>query len=183
MHTYTVRASTAVCTNKSQPAVAGNPAPGTCVIEPASGGRYQCPISATQRFGADDDQAATNSACHKVTPPRVPATWRPTLRRLDATKMCLRRAGITAKGGSSAGFQSHPNVPVGALLIAGTGKPTAIIFYLSDKRAAAAYRRFQPNVSKEGGTMARGKRVVITWGSTPGTSIRAAVARCTEIKL
>ena len=137
--TGTIAGNTQVCMPKSAPVSAGDPPPGTCVIELGSGGRYQCPMWVAQSFGADAGNAATNSACKKVAPPRIPASWRPTLRRLAAVKTCLKRAGIVAAGGSSAGFESHPDTPTGALLMPGPTRPTSIAFYASDAKASQTY--------------------------------------------
>jgi hypothetical protein len=170
--------ATQVCMPKSAPVTAGDPPPGTCVIELGSGGRYQCPMSVAQSFGADGSDAATNSACKKVAPPRIPASWRPTLRRLAAVKACLKRAGIASGGGSLAGFESHRDTPIGGLLMAGPTRPTSIAFYASDAKASQAYAGVRANVANEGGTIIRHGQLLINWGSLPIAKVHASEERC-----
>jgi len=178
VHTGIVVTSGEVCTSKSSPVIAGNPSPGTCLIEPGSGGRYECPTSVAQSFGPNAGDAATNGSCKKVAPPRVPASWRPTVQRLAAVKACLERAGIVAEGGSLAGFQSYPDTPVGTLLMPGPTRPTSISFYISDSEASQAYARVHRNVAKEGGTMLRRGALLLAWGSLPIASVHASEERC-----
>jgi hypothetical protein len=165
-----------VCSLKSSPAVAGNPPPGTCVIQFGNGDRYQCPIAVGQNPEADP---ATSSACHKVTPPKIPASWQPTLRRLAAIKTCLKHAGILAVGGSvPPAFQSHPDTPIGTLLMTGPTRPTSMAFYASAANAIQAYARVRDNVAKEGGTMIRDGSLLVIWGSPPIQSVHASEQRC-----
>lgn len=173
-----VAGNTEVCMPKSAPVTAGDPPPGTCVIELGSGGRYQCPTSVAQSFGADGGDAATNSGCKKVAAPMIPASWRPTLRRLAAVKACLNRAGIVAAGGALPGFESYRDTPIGALLMAGPTRPTSIAFYASDAKASQGYVRVRDNVAKEGGTMIRHGRLLIVWGSLPIATVHASEERC-----
>jgi hypothetical protein len=181
VHTGTVSTSGEVCTPKSSPVIAGNPSPGTCLIEPGSGGRYECPTSVAQSIGANAADAATNSSCKKLAPPKVPASWRPTLQRLAAVKACLKRAGIVAEGGSLAGFQSYPDTPVGTLLMPGPTRPTSISFYISDSEASQAYARVHRSVAKESGTMIRLGALLLTWGSPPIASAHASEERCAAL--
>ncbi len=176
--TGTIAGNTQACMPKSAPVTAGDPPPGSCVIELGSGGRYQCPMSVAQSFGADGGDAATNSACKKVAPPRIPASWRPTLRRLAAVKACLKRAGIVAVGGALAGFESYPDTPIGALLMPGPTRPTSIAFYSSDAKASQAYARVRDNVAEEDGTMIRHGQLLIVWGSHPIATVHTSEERC-----
>jgi hypothetical protein len=163
---------------KSAPVTAGDPPPGSCVIELGSGGRYQCPASVAQSFGADGGDAATDSSCKKVAPPKVPASWRPTLRRLAAVNRCLKRAGILASGGPLPGFESYPDTPIGTLLTAGPTRPTSIALYASDAKASQAYARVRDNVAQEGGTMIQRGQLLIIWGSLPSATVHATEERC-----
>ena len=135
------------------------------------------PDSVAQSF-ADRGDAATNSACKKVAPPRIPASWRPTLRRLAAVKACLKRGGIASGGGSLAGFESYPDMPIGALLMPGPTRPTSIAFYASDAKASQAYARVRANVANEGGTMIRHGQLLIVWGSLPIAKVHAGEEHC-----
>lgn len=164
------------CSLKSSPAVAGNPPPGTCVIQFGNGDRYQCPTAVGQNPEADP---ATNSACHKVMPPKIPPSWQPTLRQLAAIKTCLKHAGVPAVGGSvPPAFQSYPDTPIGTLLMTGPTRPTSMAFYASDAKASQAYGRVRDNVAKEGGTMIRHGSLLVIWGSLPIQSVHASEQRC-----
>jgi hypothetical protein len=178
VHTGIVVTSGEVCMSKSSRVIAGNPPPGACLIEPGSGGRYECPTSVAQSFGPNAGDAATNGSCKKVAPPRVPASWRPMLQRLAAVKACLKRAGIVAEGGSLADFQSYPDTPVGTLLMPGPTRPMSISFYISDSEASQAYARVHRNIAKEGGTMIQHGALLLTWGSLPIASVHASEERC-----
>ncbi len=172
----TATASASVCSLKSSPAVAGNPPPGTCATQFGDGDRYQCPIAVSQNPEADP---ATNRACHKVTPPKIPVSWQPTLRRLAAIKTCLKHAGVPAVGGSvPPAFQSYPDTPIGTLLMPGPTRPTSMAFYASDAKASQAYTRVRDNVAKEGGTMIRHGSLLVIWGSLPIQSVHASEQSC-----
>jgi hypothetical protein len=176
--THTVATNSEVCTPSSARATAGDPPPGDCLVEPASGGRYQCPTSVADSFGADASDADANVACRKVAPPKVPASWRPTLEELAAVKACLKRAGIVAVGGSLAGFQSHAGTPIGALMMQGGTRPTAIEFYASKAAASQAYHRTRANVLKERGRLVQHGSLLIDWNSLPPPTVQVAEEGC-----
>jgi hypothetical protein len=176
VHTGTVPTIDSVCSLKSSRAIAGNPPPGTCVTQLGNGDRYQCPIALGENAKAGP---ATNSACHKLTPPKIPASWQPTLRRLAAIRTCLKHAGILAVGGSvPPAFQSHPDTPIGTLLMAGPTRPTSMAFYASAANAIQAYVRGRDNVAKEGGRVIRDGSLLVVWGSPPIPSVHASEQRC-----
>lgn len=176
--TGTVNTYADVCMAKSQRAVAGDPPPGYCVIDLGSSGRYQCPTSVDQSFGADVTEAATSRACHRVAPPSIPATWRPTLTRLGTVKQCLRRAGVTATGGSLAGFQSDPGTPVGALLITGSVRPSTISFYLTVAQANEAYLRTHHTVVGQRQQQIRQGSVLVAWDGSSDPKLGAFERAC-----
>ena len=176
--TGTANTYATVCMMRSQRAVAGDPPPGYCVIDLGSSGRYQCPTSVDQSFGADVTEAATSRACHRLAPPSIPANWRPTLTRLRAVKECLRRAGVTASGGSLAGFQSHPGAPVGALLVTGPARPSTISFYLTVAQADEAYGRTHHNVVGQHEQQLRQGSVLMAWDASSGAKLGAFERAC-----
>jgi hypothetical protein len=166
--TGTAAASASVCVPASQPATAGDPPPGQCVTMLPNGRRYQCPIGVENRFGAEAMQAATNSACHRVAPPTIPAVWRPTILQMTHVKACLQRAGLTVGGSATppSAQRAYPDTPIAALLIAGSDtRPTTVNFYLTTTQATRAYKRTLPTVTRQGQRMVRHGRVLYTWNN------------------
>jgi hypothetical protein len=168
--TATAAGSASVCMPASQPARAGDPPPGQCETILPNGRRYQCPIGVENSFSADAIEAATNSACHRVAPPTIPAIWRPTILQMNHVKACLQQAGLTV-GGSAippSAQRAYPDTPIAALLIAGINtRPTTVNFYLTTAQARQAYQRTLPTVTSQGQGMARRGRVLYTWNSQP----------------
>ncbi len=177
VQTVTAAAIISVCSQKSKRATAGNPPPGTCVIGPVTEVHYQCPIAVAQNAQLDPP---TNRACHKLAAVKLPASWRPTLRRLAAVRTCLKRAGIVAVGGPGPPvLQRYADLPIGTLMMAeGPTRPTSIEFYASDAKASQAYARYRDNVAREGGAMIRRGPRLIVWGSLPTPGVHAAEERC-----
>jgi len=177
-----VRGSAAVCTPRSSPPVAGDPPPGQCVIQPASGGRFECPVGVENSFGADGAEVAASSACHRLAPPTIPASWGPTIVRMNQVKACLRRGGLTVAGSPTPpdAQRAYPDTPIAALLIAGASprpsavslvpapghadtRPTTVDFYLTTAQARRAYRRFLPTVARQAQGIARRGGVLYAW--------------------
>jgi hypothetical protein len=182
--TETVAAAGSVCMPASQPATPGDPPPGQCVTSLPNGHRYQCPIGVENSFGGDAMQAETSSACHRLAPPRIPVSWRPTIARMKRVKACLQRAGLTAAGsGTPPGvLRAYPDTPIAAVMVTDTqsqsptttlkltatpttSRPSIVSFYLTAARARRAYNRTLPNVTRQAQGMAIRGHVLYTWNN------------------
>ena len=186
--TETVAMAGSVCMPASQPATQGDPPPGQCVTSLPNGHRYRCPIGVENSFGGNAAQAATSSACHRVAPPRIPVSWRPTIARMDRVTACLQRAGLSAAGSATpaAVLRADRDTPIAAVMITGTqsqspsttvkliatpttSRPSIVSFYLTATRARQAYNRTLPNVARDGQGMATRGRVLYTWNDQPAS--------------
>lgn len=168
VRTETVAMSSSICSLASRPAAPGNPPRGQCVTTLPNGREYRCPIAVQKSFGANQALAETNHACSRTAPPSIPVSWRPTVRRMNGVKACLKQAGFTASGSTMppAALRAYPDTPIAAVLIAGTsGRPTTVSFYRSTAKARQAYARYQPTIKKDGEGMARYGQVLYTWGN------------------
>lgn len=180
--TGTGAVSTSVCMKASQPASPGDPPPGQCVVELPNGQRYRCPIGVEHSFGAGATQAIGNSACQRLAPPTIPASWRPSVRQMHRVEACLQRAGLTASGGAIPpnARRAYPDTPIASVMIVGAGpttanltpnptstRPTIVSFYLTPAQARQAYERTLPTVTRQGQGMALRGRVLYTWNSQP----------------
>jgi hypothetical protein len=103
----------------------------------------------------------------------VPAKWQPTMRELAVVQRCLRNNGILAGGSPFPEFETHPNSPVGTLLI-GQREPTTISIYRSASKAHRVYDRYRGS----NGTMIQLGALLITSTATPPSNMIASERRC-----
>lgn len=173
--TSTLEISTESC---AQPSASGSGATGHCVIVLSDGSRYRCPQASTGKL-----QSATAvkraADCTKLSPFKIPATWKPVLKQLSAVRACFAKAGTTVTGGATLGVTGRTRrTPIGELTLVGTSAPTLINFYESAAAAAAAEPGLHANSVRSGGTTLRHGTAIIAWSAQPDPTDRVTAAGC-----
>ena len=96
------------------------------------------------------------------------------MRELTVVQQCLRNDGVVAVGSPFPEFETHPNAPVGTLLI-GQREPTTIAIYRSASKARQVYDRYRSSDA----TMIQLGALLITSTSAPASNMIATERRCT----
>lgn len=148
---------------------------GSCTYVLTDGQRLKCPLRFTHHLQTPASLERAK-ACRRLTPIRIPASWKPALKRLDGVEDCLARQGVTARGGPY--FSADPpRIPIGELDVATT--PMAIIAFYTDARAAqSAEPMVQSRVQRTGGSVQRHAAVSVVWMSRPSTRLTGAMDSC-----
>jgi hypothetical protein len=151
---------------------------GHCVVVLSNASRYRCPQAQTGKLQTAS-AVAHAAACTKLTPFKVPAAWKPELRRLASVRGCLTRAGITVTGGATLGLSGRSErTPIGELTLVGTTAPTLINFYQSSGAAGRAEPALHANSRRSGGSTLRSGAAIIAWSAQPDANERATEQHC-----
>jgi hypothetical protein len=149
-----------------------------CVIVLSNGSRYRCPAAQTSELPTAS-AVIHASACKRLKPVKIPASWKPVLNQLSAVRACLSHAGITVTGGATLGLTGRTEkTPIGELTLVGTSAPTLINFYESSAAAKQAQPGLDANSRRSGGSTLRRGPAIIAWSAQPDANERAGERQC-----
>lgn len=156
--------------------VRGQATHGSCTYLLTDGRRFLCPLSFSNRPQTPASLTRA-TACRPLSPIRIPASWKPALKRLDRVEACLTHHGVRARGGPALTNSDPTRGPIGEL--DAETKPAALIaFYTSVTVARGAEARVISAVRRVGGSAQRRGAVTIAWMGSPSAQIAGAVDSC-----
>jgi hypothetical protein len=140
------------------------------------GRRFSCPqsLSAGRPTVSSLEHA---KACTRLTPIRIPASWRPVFALIENVRSCLSSRGLRVLGGPVLGAPAEgPQTPLGELIVG--PPPTFIAFYKNRQAAREAEPMVLQNARRLGGVVARRGAVTVIWTRPPVSARRAVVDGC-----
>jgi hypothetical protein len=118
-----------------------------CTITFTDGSRFRCDAEVAR--SATLTTVAAEKGCTKLSPLKIPASWKPALAELASARTCLARAGITALGGPAFGdLRSNAHAAVGELITEQSSAAAIIGFFASDADANRLGQSKLPTAAK-----------------------------------
>ena len=119
-----------------------------CVYVLSDGRRLRCP-PAFARAAQTVISLERATACSRLSPIAIPASWRRVFVQIGKVRACLTSRGLRVTGGPSLGTpRNGPDTPIGELIVIKGNAPTFIGFYESRRAAEQDQPRAIENMKR-----------------------------------
>jgi hypothetical protein len=149
-----------------------------CVYVLSDGRRFRCP-PAFARAAQTVNSLERATACSRLSPIAIPASWRRVFVQIGKVRSCLTSRGLRVTGGPSLGTpRNGPDTPIGELIVINGNAPTCIGFYESSRVAQQYEPTAIKNMKRLGGQLARRAAVIVLWTRPPKAQLGAITEAC-----